>query len=402
MKFQIKILAVLMLLTALTIIACAGSDTAPPAAPTYTVTYNANTGTGSVPTDSNTYSQTFTVTVLGNGTLAKAGYTFTCWNTQADGNGADLFPSATFAIGNANVILYAKWTADPTYTVTYSANTGTGAAPIDSNNYLAGATVTVLGNATLTKAGATFTCWNTQADGNGTDLSPSATFAIGNANVTLYAKWTADPTYTVTYSANTGTGAAPIDSNNYLAGATVTVLGNATLTKTCSTFTGWNTQADGNGTDRAPSSTFAIGSANVIFYAKWTAEPVSTWYRDIDADGYGNSSVTLLSCTQPAGYVAVSGDCNDLAASFHPGATEIPADGLDQNCDIRESCYTDADRDFYGTNVIISSADMDCIDVGEATNNMDCNDGNAAISPGVTEVLNGIDDDCDTVIDEGF
>jgi type VI secretion system secreted protein VgrG len=89
--------------------------------------------------------------------------------------------------------------------------------------------------------------------------------------VILYAKWTALPTYTVTYYANTGTGGVPADSNNYLPGAMVTVLGSGTLTNAGYTFAGWNTQADGNGTDRAPSSTFAMGSANVSLYAKWTS-----------------------------------------------------------------------------------------------------------------------------------
>jgi len=238
--------------------------------PTYTVTYNANTGTGGVPADSNNYLPGATVTVLGNASLTKTGYTFAGWNTQADGNGTDRAPGSTFAMGSANVILYAKWTANPTYTVTYNANTGTGGVPADSNNYLPGATVTVLGNATLTKAGYTFAGWNTQADGNGIDRAPGSTFAIGSANVILYAKWTANPTYTVTYNANTGTGGVPADSNNYLPGATVTVLGSGTLTKTGYTFAGWNTQADGSGTDRAPSSTFAMGSADVTLYAQWT------------------------------------------------------------------------------------------------------------------------------------
>jgi len=31
----------------------------------------------------------------------------------------------------------------------------------------------------------------------------------------------------------------------------------------------------------------------------------------------------------------------------------------------------------------------------------DCNDGNAAVHPGVTEACNGVDDDCDAVVDEG-
>jgi uncharacterized repeat protein (TIGR02543 family) len=76
--------------------------------------------------------------------------------------------------------------------------------------------------------------------------------------------------YTVTYDGNGNTGGSiPVDSTKHLPGATVTVLGNGTLTKTGYAFAGWNTEANGTGTDRAAASTFTIGSVNVILYAKW-------------------------------------------------------------------------------------------------------------------------------------
>lgn len=227
----------------------------------------------------------------------------------------------------------------PTYSVTYDGNTNTeGTAPVDTKTYSTTFSVTVLDKASLTKEGYTFTCWNTQADGNGIDRAPASTFAMGSASVILYAKWTADPTYTVTYDANRGTGDVPIDGNSYLAGLTVTVLENLTLTKTCHAFSGWNTQADGMGTDRAPSSTFKIGSANVLLYAKWM-ETLYTWYRDADGDGYGNASNTRQACTKPAGYVDTLGDCNDYNSAVYPTATEL-CDGIDNNCSgiIDEGC----------------------------------------------------------------
>ncbi|HBX24233.1 MAG TPA: hypothetical protein DEF34_11480, partial [Desulfotomaculum sp.] len=66
---------------------------------------------------------------------------------------------------------------------------------------------------------------------------------MGTSNVTLYAQWTAMPTYTVTYDGNGNTsGSVPVDSNTYITGATVTVLGNTgNLVKTGYTFAGWNT-----------------------------------------------------------------------------------------------------------------------------------------------------------------
>ncbi len=61
--------------------------------------------------------------------------------------------------------------------------------------------------------------------------------------------------------------------------------------------------------------------------------PNTTYYQDADADGFGNSAITQLNCTgTPPGYVANNTDCNDANAAVYPGATEIAYDGLDNNC----------------------------------------------------------------------
>jgi hypothetical protein len=94
---------------------------------------------------------------------------------------------------------------------------------------------------------------------------------MGTANVTLYAVWTQDPTYAVTYNANGSTGGGvPTDSTNYLQGATVTVLGNTgNLVKTGYYLNGWNTQADGTGTNYVAGTPFLMGTANVSLFAVW-------------------------------------------------------------------------------------------------------------------------------------
>lgn len=79
---------------------------------TYSVIYDGNGKTsGSVPTDSNSpYEEGDEVTVLGNtGSLAKTGYTFTGWNTAADGSGTHYDAGDQFDMGTANVTLYAQW-----------------------------------------------------------------------------------------------------------------------------------------------------------------------------------------------------------------------------------------------------------------------------------------------------
>jgi hypothetical protein len=76
-------------------------------------------------------------------------------------------------------------------------------------------------------------------------------------------------------------------------------------------------------------------------------------------------------------------DCNDNNASIHPGATEV-CNGVDDNCNGSVDEGFDKDGD------------------GFTTCGGDCNDANPAIRPGATEVCNSIDDDCDGLIDEGF
>ena len=80
--------------------------------PTYTVTYDANEGSGTM-TDSNSpYDEDATVTVLSNTFTAPDGYVFDHWDTAADDSGTDYAPGATFTI-TANTTLYAQWVSAP-------------------------------------------------------------------------------------------------------------------------------------------------------------------------------------------------------------------------------------------------------------------------------------------------
>ncbi|MES2565385.1 MAG: MopE-related protein [Bacteroidota bacterium] len=134
---------------------------------------------------------------------------------------------------------------------------------------------------------------------------------------------------------------------------------------------------------------------------------VLTYYRDADSDTYGNPSMSQTSSTgQPVGFVLDNTDCNDANPSINPGAAEIIADGIDQNCNGMEVCFIDIDNDGYRLNSTstINSANLSCFDSGEASYSDpvgDCNDNNSNINPGSLEICNGLDDDCDGFIDEG-
>ena len=58
----------------------------------------------------------------------------------------------------------------------------------------------------------------------------------------------------------------------------------------------------------------------------------TVWYYDGDGDGYGDSNISEIGCLPSPNYVAIDGDCDDFDANNYPGNTEV-CDGQDNNCD---------------------------------------------------------------------
>lgn len=58
----------------------------------------------------------------------------------------------------------------------------------------------------------------------------------------------------------------------------------------------------------------------------------STWYADTDNDSYGDPNNTVSDCNQPSGYVSDDTDCDDTNANVYAGATEV-CNGIDDDCD---------------------------------------------------------------------
>ncbi|MBU1509946.1 putative metal-binding motif-containing protein, partial [Myxococcota bacterium] len=187
------------------------------------------------------------------------------------------------------------------------------------------------------------------------------------------------------------------------------------------------------------------------------------FYPDLDGDTYGDASAApVAACAAPADHVADHSDCNDGDSAINPGAPEH-CDGIDNNCDtavdegftLGAQCgTTDVGPCEYGTTVCTADGlgtecagnvepgfetcdglDNDCdtvIDNGVTTDyypdtdgdtygdasaapvaacaapadhvadHSDCNDGNNAVHPGAAERCNGLDDNCDTIVDDGF
>lgn len=163
-------------------------DSEPPAVTQFTVSFDANGGTGEMtPADVDADAE---YTVPASTFTAPSGKVFDSWNTAADGTGTKYMPQDAPAI-HENMTLFAQWVAAPATkcTVTFDANGGAGSMDVLTADL--GTTVT-LPASTFTRDGYVFAGWNTAADGTGTAIVNGGQLTLGS-DATLYAQWkTAD------------------------------------------------------------------------------------------------------------------------------------------------------------------------------------------------------------------
>lgn len=130
------------------------------------------------------------------------------------------------------------------------------------------------------------------------------------------------------------------------------------------------------------------------------------WYVDADNDGFGSTEAGVR-CEAETGWTQQSGDCDDVNPELNPLATEI-CDGIDNDCDdlvddaddsvaANEQWYEDADADGFG-NPERSVRTCDRPN-GYTDNDLDCDDSESGVSPIAVEECDGVDTDCDGLVD---
>ncbi len=151
----------------------------------------------------------------------------------------------------------------------------------------------------------------------------------------------------------------------------------------------------------------------------------STFFTDLDDDGYGDETKPVLACVQPDGTALVAGDCNDEDAGVNPAAQETCDDFADLNCDGRSplddndndgvricnDCddadaevgrapqwYRDEDNDGFGD---LSRPQVACErPQGFVADSTDCDDESIVVNPDADERCDEIDNDCDFLVDD--
>ena len=270
----------------------------------YTLTYNGNGATsGTVPPSENHSSGLVELSANYNpGNLAKEGYVFLGWNTNA---------SATTPIYelniNSNTTVYAVWSKIE-YTLIFNGNGQTTGQPPANINVGANETVKLsdIGSNTLAKAGYVFLGWNTNASAT----TPLIDITI-TSNTTVYAVWQKLKYYTLTYDGNGATSGTVPQVKNVVEGSKVDLqnYNPGNLAKEGYVFLGWNTNASA----ASPLTDITITS-NTTVYAVWSKKPIVYYTLTYNSNG-------ATSGTTPEVKNVVEGSKVELE-NYNPGNLE--------------------------------------------------------------------------------
>lgn len=252
---------------------------------TYTVTFNANGGSGEMAAQTFTYGVSQALTA--NDFTAPTGKTFNGWNTEAAGTGTSYTNSQSISL-TGNITLYAQWSAND-YTVSADSKVTNGFVSVDKASANYGNTITV--TVTPAEGYEIDTVTYTPENGTAFTITPvdgEYTFTMPAANVTVSATFTAID-YTVAVDANISNGSVKADKT-----AQAHVGETITLTATPATgykLTAYTVKDASNNSVTVTNGKFVMPASNVTVTAEF--EPISYSIK-FDGNGADSGSMNII------------------------------------------------------------------------------------------------------------
>ena len=227
----------------------------------YTMSYNANGGSGAPSSESKESGKNYTISSV---RPTRSGYSFAGWAMHDSATSASYQPRDTFT-GNYNATFFAVWTANQ-YRISYDANGGSG-APSSQIKY--NDVPLTLSYGKPSRSGYTFKGWGLSSSSTSATYQPGSTYNY-NASRTLYAVWEKDAppaptTYTVSYNANGGSGAPSSQTKTKDIALT---LSSTRPTKSGYTFKGWSESRYATSASYQPGGQYTA-NASTVLYAVW-------------------------------------------------------------------------------------------------------------------------------------
>ena len=340
---------------------------------------------------------------------APSGYTTD--NTDCDDSSASVNPGATEVCDPSDVDEDCSGTADDADSGVDTSTFTTFYADADSDTYGDPAT-----SVDQCDAPSGYIQDNTDCDDSAATVNPGATEVCDTADVDEDCSGTADDADSGVDASTFTTFYADADSDTY---------GDpATSLDQCDAPSGYiqdNTDCDDSTAAVNPGATEVCDAADVDEDCSGTADDAdsgvdtstfTTFYADADGDSFGDPATAIDQCDAPSGYIQDNTDCDDSAASVNPGATEVcdaadvdedcsgTADDADTGTDVSTmtTWYADSDADGEG-DPAVSTTTCDTPS-GYVASNTDCDDTDATVGLGATEVCDSQDNDCDGLVDD--
>ena len=282
----------------------------------YTISYNANGGSGAPAAQTKTEGTALT---LSSTKPTRTNYTFLGWSTSASATTASYQPGAQFKT-NANTVLYAVWKLNE-YKVSYNGNGGSGVPAVQTKKH---GTALKLSNTIPTRSGYGFVGWATSSTATKASYQPGTQYT-GNSNVTFYAVWQKDA-YRVTFVGNGGSGVPNVQMK---VKGTPLKLASQIPTRSGYAFVGWSTSSSAATASYQPGGQYK-NNATTTLYAVWKKDAYRITFAGNGGSGVPNAQIKVkgtalkLSTQMPtrSGYAFLGWSTSSSATTpaYQPGA----------------------------------------------------------------------------------